>query len=185
MRKFALLILCLAVMPMTAWSISDPIVDAAPPWTACNGAMAAGGPCAPGAPMAGTLFFWRSDGGGNINNAGIYECVPLVAGTYTLGCDFDMGLYPPYGGGGTFQLRINPAATCGNLCSAGSLLFSSNLHNCGGWSTTGPLTYVAAPGTACVVATGCGSDGWSCGGAIAIDNFLWVPPPSVDDWALY
>jgi hypothetical protein len=136
------------------------------------------------------LAFYRSDGNGALDENGIYQCGDFVGGGYyVIYAHFDMGLPTPNGAGAEFRLRVAPApVTCGSLCEAWELIYSSDTHNCGLWTDTGITTYYPpSTGTHCLIAVACGNDGWSCGGLIAIDD-LWLGnfgDPVVKDWVLY
>jgi hypothetical protein len=109
----------------------------------------------------------------------------MVVAPYWFDCMHDMGLPTPTGAGASFSVRIAPApVACNALCGAGTELYNSDIHNCGGWTFSGVLTYTPpSAGSYCVIAVSCGNDGWSCGGLTAIDHFGWLN--AVDDWILY
>jgi hypothetical protein len=99
-----------------------------------------------------------------------------------------MGLPTPTGAGSEIRLIVTPApVACNGLCYEGTRLYTSNIHNCGSWSFSGLHSYTPpSPGSYCVIAVACGNDGWSCGGATAIDGFIYnEPSPAVGDWVLY
>lgn len=196
MRNRIVLTICLTFVSIASHGLEDPCCESSPPWTICGaGSFAMSAPCSPGSPSCGTYAFYYANGSGALNESGIYQC-GVVSYLGTVYAHYDMGLYTPYGGpggaggGSVFQLRVAPSpVSCGALCGAGELLYSSNTHNCGAWNFTGPFYYeLPAPGTYCIIAVACGNDGWSCGGAIAIDHLSFFegdPYPGVDDWVLY
>jgi hypothetical protein len=100
-----------------------------------------------------------------------------------------MGVPTPTGGGSVFRLRVAPGSvTCGSLCNAGDLVYSSNIHNCGAWTDTGILTYIPpSSGNYCLIGVACGNEGWCCGAMIAIDDLDFSPheDPAVGLWVLY
>jgi hypothetical protein len=189
MKKLAFLSLIVFLAGGTGWTqLSDPCVETSPPWTLCNTSFASGGPCGPGSAACGSLYVWHSDGSGNQNEAGTYQCGYLIAYvSYLARFSHDMGLPTPTGAGAAMYLRIAPApVACDALCGAGTQLYSSNVHNCGGWVDSGWMTYIPpSTGSYCLIAVSCGTDGWSCGGATAIDDIDFLVIDPVDDWVLY
>jgi hypothetical protein len=124
-----------------------------------------------------------------MDESGLYQCfeVTSVSGAhYEVYAHYDMGLPTPGGAGTVFHLRVASApVSCGALCSAGEVLYSSNTHNCGVWNSTGTLAYTPLSiGTYCLVAVACGNDGRSCAGLTAIDDLYFHLHGAVEDWVL-
>jgi hypothetical protein len=187
-RFLVLICLILVTFPSHA-QLLDPCCDSSPPWTICTaGSFSDSAPCSPASPSCGSYAYYYSNGDGDLNEKGIYQCQSVVPAVYEIYAHFDMGLPTPNGAGSVFRLRVAPGpVTCGSLCNAGDLLYSSNTHNCGSWNDTGVLTYVPpTAGSYCLIAVGCGNEGWSCGALLAIDDLDFHPPgPAVEDWVLY
>jgi hypothetical protein len=190
MRRIPSLFCLILVTASCHAQLQDPCCETSPPWTLCRGIFDTIAPCSPPAPSCGTYAYYFSDGAGIMDESGLYQCFLLTyGGPYDLSAYHDMGLPTPTGGGAVFQLRMAPSpVSCGDLCAAGELLYSSNTHNCGAWSFTGLLTYTpSSAGTYCLIAVACGNEGWSCGGLTAVDDLYFQihGDPAVEDWVLY
>jgi hypothetical protein len=185
MKKILPTICLLLVCSASYGQLLDPCCESSPPWTICEGgSFTDTSICTPPSPPCGTTAYYYQYGDGNIDNGGIYQCVFLSGGTYRIGVHHQMG---PIGQVSKFHLRVAPAPmSCSGICSAGTALYTSDVHDCGAWTDSGLQSYTPpSAGTYCLIGVICGNDGWTCGSLIAIDDWTFLPPPAVGDWVLY